>query len=285
MDAVIGPFLDHAFMRQILLAGALTVVTTSLVGTWVVLRGLTFMGDAMAHGVLPGIAVATVMGSDPTIGAAVSGLAMVGGIGWVNRRTRLGADVGIGLLFVGMLALGVAIVSASRSYATDLSTILFGDVLGVSPTDIVVAAVAAVVALAATVVGYRALLTLTFSEDKAAALGFRPGLVHVLMLVLTAMAVVSSFRTVGTLLVFALLVAPPASGSLVSRRVPWMMVVSIGYGMVAVVVGLLLSYHGDIASGPAIAVVAVAGFFVTLVVSDLREGARARAVTAAPTRG
>ena len=285
MDVVIGPFLDHAFMRQILLAGALTVVTTSLVGTWVVLRGLTFMGDAMAHGVLPGIAVATVLGSDPTIGAAVSGLAMVGGIGWVNRRTRLGADVGIGLLFVGMLALGVAIVSASRSYATDLSAILFGDVLGVSSADVVVAAVAAVVALVATAVGYRALLALTFSEDKAAALGFRPGLVHVLMLVLTAMAVVSSFRTVGTLLVFALLVAPPASGSLVSRRVPWMMVASIAHGMVAVVVGLLLSYHGDIAAGPAIAVVAVAAFFVTLVVSDLREGARARAATAAPSRG
>lgn len=279
MDIVVGPFLDHDFMRQILLAGALTVVTTSLVGTWVVLRGLTFMGDAMAHGVLPGIAVATVTGSDPTLGAAISGLAMVGGIGWVNRRTRLGADVGIGLLFVGMLALGVAIVSASGSYATDLSTILFGDVLGVSSGDIVVATVAAVVALAATVVGYRALLTLTFSEDKAAVLGFRPGLVHILMLVLTAMAVVSSFRTVGTLLVFALLVAPPAAGALVSRRVPWMMVASMAYGLVAVVVGLLVSYHADIAAGPAIAVVAVVGFFLTLVVSDLREGARARAAS------
>lgn len=281
MEVLVGPFVDNEFMRQILLAGALTVVTTSLVGTWVVLRGLTFLGDAMAHGVVPGIAVATVMGADPTLGAAVSGLAMVGGIGWVNRRTRLGADVGIGLLFVGMLALGVAIVSASGSYATDLSAILFGDVLGVSDADVVIAGVSAVVTVAVTVVGYRALLTLTFSADKAGALGFRPGLVHVVMLLMTAMAVVASFRTVGTLLVFALLVAPPATGALVARRVPVMMAMSMVVGLVALVVGLLVSWYADIAAGPAIAVTAVTGFFLTLVATDARRGRLARSAARA----
>lgn len=268
-EVLIGPFVDHEFMRTILVAGMLTVVTTSLVGTWVVLRGLTFVGDAMAHGVLPGIAVATVTATNPVVGAGLSGLVMVAGIGWVSRRTRLPGDVGIGLLFVGMLALGVAIVSASGSYATDLSSILFGDVLGVSTGDVLVAGGAALVALAATVVGYRALIVLTFSEEKAAALGFRPQLVHGMLLGLTGMAVVASFRTVGTLLVFALLVAPPAAGSLVARRVPVMMATSIAYGILAVVVGLLASFHLDIAAGPAVAITAVGAFFVTLVVTDV----------------
>lgn len=277
MDVVIGPFVDHEFMRQILLASALTVVTTSLVGTWVVLRGMTFVGDALAHGVLPGIAVAALVGGNLLVGAALSGLAMVAGIGWVDRRTRLSGDVGIGLLFVGMLALGVAIVSASGSYATDLSGILFGDVLGITGADVLVSAVAAAVTAVATIVGHRALLVLTFSQDKAAALGFRPALTHMLLLILTGVAVVTSFRTVGTLLVFALLVAPPAAGSLVSRRVPVMMVTSIAYGMVAVVVGLLVSFHGDIAAGPAIAVAAVVAFFATLVATETRRRWRRRA--------
>lgn len=281
MDLVIGPFVDHDFMRQVLLAGALTVVTTSLVGTWVVLRGMTFIGDAMAHGVLPGIAVATIAGGNVLVGAAVSGVAMIAGISWVERRSRLSGDVGIGLLFVGMLGLGVAIVSSSGAFATELSAILFGDVLGVTAGDVVVAAVAATVALAATLVGYRALLTVTFSEDKAAVLGFSPRIVNGLVLLLTALAVVSSFRTVGTLLVVALLVAPPAAGSLVSRRVPAMMATSIAYGLVAVVTGLLVSYHWGIAAGPAIAVTAVLSFFATLAVVDLRRARSRRRVATA----
>lgn len=281
MEWTVDPFLDHAFMRQVLLAGMLTVVTTSLVGTWIVLRGLTFMGDAMAHGVLPGIALATVMGGNVLVGAAVSGGVMVAGISWVNRRTRLSGDVGIGLLFVGMLALGVAIVSASGAWATDLSTILFGDVLGISRSDVLVSAMTALGTVVAIVVGHRALLALTFSEDKAAALGLRPHVTHVALLVLTAVAVVTSFRTVGTLLVFALLVAPPAAGSLVARQVPAMMLSSVGFGAGAVVVGVLVSYHGDIATGPAIAVTAVVAFFVTLAATDVVR--HRRAVRAART--
>lgn len=277
---LVTPFLDHDFMLRALAAGLLTVVTTTLVGTWVVLRGLSFLGDALAHGVLPGIAVAVVLGGSVTLGAAVSGAVMVAGIDVVRRRTRLSGDTGIGLLFVGMLALGVAIISRGGAYATDLSGILFGDAIAVDRTDILVTLVAAVVVLVATVVGYRAFLALTFSEDRTAALGLRPGLVHLAMLALVGLAVVASFRTVGTLLVFALLVAPPATASLVSRRVPVMMATGTALGMVAVVAGLLGSYHWGVAASPAIAVVAVGLFFVVLSAREVVGGVRRGATTA-----
>ncbi len=274
MDLLVDPFLDHGFMVRALVAGVLTVVTTTLVGTWVVLRGLSFLGDALAHGVLPGIALAVVLGGSVTLGAAVSGAAMLAGIDLVRRRTRLSGDTGIGLLFVGMLALGVAIISAGGAYATDLSGILFGDAIAVDRSDLVVTGVAAVLVVAATVVGYRAFLALAYSEDTAAALGLRPALVHLAMLALVGVAVVASFRTVGTLLVFALLVAPPATASLVARRVPVMMAVGVGVGVVAVVVGLLASYHLGVAASPAVAFVGVAAFFVVLAVRELAGAAR-----------
>lgn len=280
MMDLVTPFLDHEFMLRALAAGLLTVVTTTLVGTWVVLRGLSFLGDALAHGVLPGIAVAVVVGGSVTVGAAVSGAIMVAGIDLVRRRTRLSGDTGIGLLFVGMLALGVAIISRGGSYATDLSGILFGDAIAVDRTDIVVTLVAAVAVVVATVVGYRAFLALTFSEDRTAALGLRPGLVHLAMLTLVGLAVVTSFRTVGTLLVFALLVAPPATASLVARRVPVMMATGTGVGMVAVVAGLLASYHWGVAASPAIAVISVGLFFVVLSVREVVVAARRSVATA-----
>lgn len=280
-DALVDPFVSNPFMLRALLAALLTVVTTTLVGTWVVLRGLSFLGDAMAHGVLPGIAAAVVLGVSTTLGAVVSGAAMIAGIDLVRRRTRLSGDTAIGLLFVGMLALGVAIISRGGSYATDLSTILFGDAIAVDRGDVVVTVVAAVAVTIATVVGYRAFLALTYSEDTTAALGLRPGRVHLAMLVLIGVAVVASFGTVGTLLVFALLVAPASTAALVARRVPVMMAVGVAIGALAVVTGLLASYHWGLAASPAIAVVSVGLFFVVLagreIASPLR---RRRAVTA-----
>ena len=200
MDWFLEPFTANPFMQRALLASLLTVVTTSLVGTWVVLRGMTFIGDAMAHGVIPGITLAFLLGVDLTLGAAVSALVMIGGINLVDRRSRLPQDTAIGLLFVGMLALGVTIISLRGAYAGDLTSILFGDAIGVTRGDVVATALAAVVTIALTVVLYRAFLVLAFSRDKAEVMGFRPGLTHALMLVLVGMSIVVSFRTVGTLL-------------------------------------------------------------------------------------
>jgi ABC-type Mn2+/Zn2+ transport system permease subunit len=279
LELLTEPF-GFEFLRNTLYAGLLTVVASSLIGTWVVLRGMSFMGDALAHGVLPGIAVAYITGGNLLLGGAVSAAFMIGGVTLASARSRLGEDVSIGLLFVGMLAAGVAIISKGGSYAGDLTTILFGEPLGVRPDDVRVAAVAAVVTLVVTVLLYRPFLVLSFSRAKAQTLGLRPGLTHLVMLALIAGVVITSFRTVGTLLVFALLVAPPATAALVSRRVPVMMAVAVLVGSIAVVLGLVISYHAATATGPTIAGLAVVDFFLVLAAVEVRDRiARARATS------
>jgi ABC-type Mn2+/Zn2+ transport system permease subunit len=279
LELLTEPF-GFEFLRNTLYAGLLTVVASSLIGTWVVLRGMSFMGDALAHGVLPGIAVAYITGGNLLFGGAVSAAFMIGGVTLASARSRLGEDVSIGLLFVGMLAAGVAIISKGGSYAGDLTTILFGEPLGVRPEDVRVAAVAAVITLVVTVLLYRPFLVLSFSRAKAQTLGLRPGLAHLAMLALIAGVVITSFRTVGTLLVFALLVAPPATAALVSRRVPVMMGVAVLVGSLAVVLGLVVSFHAATATGPTIAGLAVVGFFLVLALVEVRDRvARARATS------
>jgi ABC-type Mn2+/Zn2+ transport system permease subunit len=279
MDWLTAP-LSEPFMQRALLGGILAALTTSVVGTWVVMRGLSFMGDALAHGVLPGIALAVVVGFDVTLGAALSAVVMIGGINLVHRRSRLSEDAGIGLLFVGMLALGVIIISRAGSYAGSLSGILFGDALGVTTGDLVLMAAGTAVALAASVVFYRPFLALAFNEQKAEVLGLRPSLANAVLLTLITLAVVTSFRTVGSLLVFGLLVAPPATAALVSRRVPVMMVVAAGIGILAVLVGLLVSWYAGTAAGATMAGVAVATFFAVLIGRDLLAGLGDRSVAA-----
>lgn len=268
MRWLLDPF-DPEFMQRALLAGMLAVVVSSLVGTWVVLRGLSFLGDALAHGVIPGMALALLWGFNLTAGALLTAAVMVGGVSFVNRRARVGDDTGVGLLFVGMLALGVIIISKSRSFTTDVQSLLFGDVLGVTWGDIHLQLAAAAIVIAATMVGYRAFLALSFNEAKAASLGLRPGLTHLALLALIAVAIVSSFEAVGTLLVFGLLVGPPATAALLVRRVWVSMVVGIGLGWLAVVVGLVVSYHHGTAAGATMAGVSVAMFFAVLLAQEL----------------
>jgi ABC-type Mn2+/Zn2+ transport system permease subunit len=269
------------FMQQALLGGLLAAVTTALVGTWVVIRGMAFMGDALAHGVLPGIAMAFVLGVDLTLGAIAGALVMVAGIALVHRRAALREDTGIGLLFVGMLALGVIIVSRLPSFTTSLTTFLFGDILGIRASDLAIQAVATPLAIVGVVIGYRPFLVLSFNEAKAQILCLHPRLAHVAMLTLLTLAIVTSFRAVGTLLVFGLLIAPPATAALLARSVPTMMLIAVALGIGAVVVGLFVSWHLGTAAGATIAGVAVLGFFAVLLGRDLvrnrpgRPGARA----------
>jgi ABC-type Mn2+/Zn2+ transport system permease subunit len=270
LELVTEPF-AFGFMRTALTAGLLTVVASSLIGTWVVLRGMAFMGDALAHGVLPGIAIAFILGGNLLVGGALSAAVMIGGVSLASSRSRLGEDTSIGLLFVGMLAAGVAIISKGGAYAGDLTTILFGDPIGVTRDDLRVVGAAAVATLAISVVFYRPFLVLSFSRAKAKALGLRPGLTHVVMLGSVALVVITSFRTVGTLLVFAFLVAPPATASLISRRVPVMMGVAMLLGAVAVVAGLLLSFHLATATAATIAGLTVLMFFAALAIQEVKD--------------
>lgn len=263
MDFVAEAF-SPAFMQRALIGSLLAVVATSLVGTWVVLRGLAFLGDALAHGVIPGIAIAVLWGFSPLVGAFCAALVMSGLITFVSNRTVMGDDTAIGLLFVGMLALGVVIVSSSNSFATDVTAILFGDALGVTTTDIRTQFIAAVVVAILTVLLYRPFLALTFNKVKAETFGMRPAQAQAALLALLALSIVSSFQTIGTLLVFGLIVAPPATASLLVNRVPMIMVVSMLLGSLAVFVGLLLSFHYGTAGGATIAGLCVLEFFLVL---------------------
>jgi len=256
--------------RRALVGGLIAATTTSLIGTWVVLRGLAFFGDALAHGVLPGIALAVVWGFDLTLGAMISAVVMVFGINLVHRTTRLGDDTGIGLLFVGMLALGVVIISRADSFAGDLTSFLFGDVLGVRDAEIRLGLAALAVTIVGLVLGHRSFLALAVNRDKAETLGLRPGVAHAVMLTLLALAVVASFRVVGTLLVFGLMVAPPATAVLLVRRIPVAMVVAVAFGWLSVILGLAISYHADTAASATMAGMAVAQFFVVLTATELR---------------
>jgi ABC-type Mn2+/Zn2+ transport system permease subunit len=230
---------------------------------------MSFMGDALAHGVMPGIAVAFIVGVDIAIGAFISAIVMVIGINLVNRASKLSSDTGIGLLFVGMLALGVVIISRTRSFTGDLTSFLFGSVLGVQDSDIWLQSIAAIITLIAVLVFHRFFLALSFNADKAASLGMRPRLAHFVMLALIALAIVASFRTVGTLLVFGLLIAPPATAALLVRRVPTMMITACLIGVASIFIGLIITYHFDTAAGATMAGTAVAIFFLVLTVREV----------------
>jgi ABC-type Mn2+/Zn2+ transport system permease subunit len=263
-------------MQRALVGGLLAVVATSLVGTWVVLRGLSFLGDALAHGVVPGIALAVLWGFSPILGALVAAAVMGGLVSVVTARTQVREDTGIGLLFVGMLSLGIVIVSKSRSFTTELTSLLFGDVLGVTRSDIDSQLIGAAVVVVTTVVLYRPFLALTFNRMKAQSLGMRPDLTHMALMVLMAISIVTSFQAVGTLLVFGLLVGPPATASLLTRRVPVMMLVSMLFGATAVVAGLTISFHYGTAGGATMAGLSVAQFFFVLAIVEIARIARER---------
>ena len=255
---------EPAFMQRALIGGLIAVIATSLVGTWIVLRGLAFLGDALAHGVIPGVALAVLWGFNPALGAFVSALVMSGMVTFVSNRTPVRDDTAIGLLFVGMLALGVVIVSKAGSFKTDVTAILFGDALGITRGDIQEQIIYTSIVVALTILLYRPFLALTFNEMKAHTLGMRPRLSQAALLGLLSLSIVASFQSIGTLLVFGLLVAPPATASLLVKRVPLIMIVSILVGALSVVAGLVISFHYGTAGGATMAGISVLLFFVVL---------------------
>ncbi len=268
MDWLLEPF-TLGLQQRALVAGVLTAIAFSVIGTWVVVRGMTFLGDALIHGVIPGIALAILFDFNVLIGAAVAALVMIAGINLVHRQTAFSEDTGIGLLFAGMLALGVILISKTDSYTGSLTSILFGNALGVTTFDIVVLAVVTVLTVGTTMALFRHFLVLSFNEQKADLFGLRPKATHAVMLILITIAIVGSFQTVGTLLVFGLLVGPPASAALLVRRVPTMMLTAAVIGVVSVTAGLIISYHADTSGSATMAIVPIAFFFLILTAKSL----------------
>ena len=273
MEFLTEPF-EAEFIRTGAMAAAIVGVMCGVVGCYVVVRGMALMADSLSHGVLPGVAIAFALtagaaGEAPdevaiTIGALAAALVTAAATSAILRRSPLREDTATGVVFVFMLALGVAIVSRVDGYSVDLNSFLFGDVLGVGAGEVATTAVLTAGVLALVAVLYRPFLMLSFDRKRAAAIGLPVDALHLVMLVVLALAVVVGFRVVGALLVLGLLIAPAAAAALVTKRLPAMMVVSAAIAALSGPLGLLVSWHLDVAAGPAIVLVAVAAFAVAL---------------------
>ncbi|WP_067472563.1 zinc ABC transporter permease AztB [Nocardia amamiensis] len=281
MEWLVAPF-EVSFVQRALCGGLLVSCLCAIAGTWVVVRGMAFLSDAMAHGMLPGVAIAALLGGNLLLGAAFSAAAMAVGVSVLGRGTRFAPDTGIGLLFVGMLSVGVIIVSHSPSFAVDLTGFLFGDVLAVRERELWYLAAAVLLAAVVSVLGHRAFVALTFDPRKAHTLGLRPRFAHVALIGLVTLAIVASFHIVGTLLVFGLLIAPPAAAVYWVHRIRSIMLTAAALGAVATAAGLVISWHAGTAAGATIAATAVALFFLSALSAWLRDRVRSTGPTSKP---
>lgn len=262
--------LEVAFMQRALLASLLVALAGGVVGTFVVLKGLAFIGDALAHSAFAGVATAFVLGGSIYLGSVIAAVVTALLIGFVSRRGRVSFDTAIGILFVGAFSFGIMLISASRSYTVDLFSFVFGDVLGVGWNDLLVMAALAVFVLAVVLLFYRELLFTAYDPTMAAASGVPVAAVQYGQLALLALTTVVALKVVGIVLVVAMLVTPAATAQLLVRRVPAMMVVAVLCGSLAAVTGLYLSYYANVASGAAIVLVATGMFLLALLLSPNR---------------
>ena len=256
------------FMQRALLAGALVAIASSVVGAFVVIKGLAFLTDAVAHTSLAGAAVAFLAGGGSiAISLGAAGAAGVTAIGVsILTRARLREDTAIGLLFAALFALGVLLISRTEN-ARDLNSLLVGNIVTVPTEDIIVMGVLSGIVLVVMVIFYREMLFVAYDPTMAAAAGVPVAVVQTGLLVLVALAAVAAFRLVGVVLVMAMLVAPAATAALIVRRVPLIMVLGGVFGLLAVAIGLYASFYTDVAGGPAIVVTSVALFLIVFAVS------------------
>ncbi|MBN1631546.1 MAG: metal ABC transporter permease [Thermoleophilia bacterium] len=251
------------FMQRSLAASLIVGVVCAVIGCYIVLRSMAFLGDALAHAILPGVAVAYLVGANLLAGALVAGVLVAVGISFVSRAGTIREDTAIGIFFAAALALGVVLISTMDTYAVDLAHVLFGNVLGVSATDLWITGGLAVVVLGAIGLLYKRLLVVSFDPVLGQTLGLRTHVLRTGLFLMLAATIVISLRTVGVALVAAMLVTPPAAAYLLTRRLPAMMAVSALIGVVSAIGGLYVSYYLDVSSGGAMVLVATGIFILT----------------------
>ncbi len=270
MNFLLEP-LTYQFMQRGLLASVIVGVLCAVMGTYVVLRGMAFLGDAMAHAILPGVAIAYIFKGDLLIGAGVAAVAVALIIGLFSKDGAVKEDTAIGIMFAAALSLGVALISSMQTYAVDLSHILFGNVLGVSPSDLWLIGGLSFVILLTVGLLFKPFLVISFDPVLAATLRLPAELLRNLMLVLLALTVVVSLQTVGVSLAAAMLVTPAATAYLLTRRLMTMMLVSAVVGALSSIIGLYLSYYFNIVSGSAIVLTATLFFLLAFLWKRLRR--------------
>ncbi|MEO8286062.1 MAG: metal ABC transporter permease [Chloroflexota bacterium] len=268
------PF-QYSFMQRAVLEVLLMGLTCGIIGTYVVLRGMAFIGDALSHAIFPGVVIAFLLHISFFVGALLFGLITAVTIGTLSRNRRVSEDTAIGVLFAGMFALGIVLISGVRGYTADLASFLFGDVLGVSNEDILASAVIGLLVLTALILFHKELVLVAFDEEMADAIGLPVWLINLGLLMLIALTIVVSLRAVGNILVVAMLVTPSAAARLWTDRLKVMMLLSALFGGLGGILGLLISYHTDRAAGGMIVLTVTAWFGVSLLVAP-RHGALSR---------
>lgn len=264
IDAILDPLTFPFFVRA-LAASTIVGFVCAVVGSYMVLRGLAFMGDALSHSAFPGVVAAYLLKGPFYLGAAVAAVGTALAIGWVTRRGRLRGDTAIGVLFAGMFALGIFLFSRIPNYVGDLFGFLFGEILGIGDRDLIALSILAVLVLATVGVLWKELLYATFDPLGAAAAGLPVARLDYLFLALIALTIVISLQAVGIILVVAMLVTPAAIGQLVASSFARLVAVAIAVGVVSPIVGLYLSYWLDSATGATIVLVETAIFVIALV--------------------
>lgn len=268
--------ISFAFMQRGLAAGVLAGIACAVLSAFVVWRGMAFVGDAMAHTILPGVVIAFLRGANLFVGALIAAILTALGIGWFSRDREVREDTAIGVMFSGFFALGILLLSRVRSYQ-DLTHILFGDILGVSSTDLWIIAGVTVLVIAAVVLFYKELLVTSFDPGHAVAIGLSPELVRYGLLILLALTVVAAIQAVGVVMVIALLVTPAATASLLARQLPRIMLLGAVFAVISAVVGLYASYYANVASGAAIVLTLTVLFLLAFLFAP-RRGLLWRAV-------
>jgi manganese/iron transport system permease protein len=279
-DCVMAP-LSFGFMQRGLAAAVMIAIVCAVIGAFVVMQELAFIGDALAHASFPGVVIAFLLKFPLELGGAIVGILTALGIGVLTRRGKLSQDTAIGVLFAGTFALGIALLSTVKNYTKDLFGLLLGDVLAIQASDLLVIAAIGALMLVIVFAIYKELVLVTFDPVQAEVIGLPVGWLHELLLALMAVTIVIAIQTVGIVLVVAMLVTPAATATLLVQRFPLVMLVGAMQGVLGVVVGLYLSFYLNIASGAAIVLVLTSMFFLALVCAPLRnmlQGRLARAV-------
>jgi manganese/iron transport system permease protein len=282
---LLAPILDplsFGFFDRALVASALVGLVCAVVGSYMVLRGLAFMGDALSHSAFPGVVAAYMLKGPFYLGATIAAVATALAIGWVSRRGRIRGDTAIGVLFAGMFALGIFLFSLIPNYVGDLFGFLFGEILGISSGDLVALSVLAVIVLAVVAVLWKEFLYSTFDPLGAEASGLPVVRLDYLFLALIALTIVVSLQAVGIILVVAMLITPPATAQLVSSSFGRLVTIAIIVGVICPVAGLYLSYWINSASGATIVLLETAVFVAALVFGRARSSAATNASTLRP---
>ncbi len=273
-EALAGPF-QYGFMTRALIVSVLVGVMCPIIGAYVVTRGLGFMGDALSHAVLPGMVAAFMAGISPFLGAVPMAVAVALLVGYLVRRTGIGEDTTIGILFAGLFALGLVMLTVTQGLPVSLEDILLGQVLGVSQNDVWTTLGLAATVLVLMYALHKEFVFTTFDPSGASVIGLPTERLDYLLLALLAVVVVLALQAVGVILVISMLITPAAAALLLVRRFPLAMAVGALLGAASAITGLYISYHFNLPSGPAMALVAT-GFFILVVVYKMRAPPKAQ---------